>query len=444
MAQKTNAPGLSLARSASLNQEYTNMSPQSPVPKGETLPKRFIGLDVHKHYLIAYGVDTDLNVILPAQRVELSRLDAWMQKTLRPDDALVLEMTTNTWELYDELSPHVLSLTVVHPPHVALITRSQVMNDKIAASILARLLAKGLLVSIWIPPQEVRDLRALVAQRAKMTRLVIQSKNRLHSILHRHHLAPPTGNPFLPSQRAWWQALQLSPAEKANLECDLESLTFAYQQIQRIETTLKQLAAHDPRIPRLVHLPGLNLINALTILAAIGTIARFPDAKHLVGYAGLGVRIHDSGQTTRSGRITKAGRIELRSALIEAAQIAANTHPHWKAELQRLEPRLGRNKAIVAIARKLLVTVWHVLATDEPDRFADLNMVAKKFMQFTYRLGKDNRPAGQSTAEYVRFHLDELGLGADLHAIPWGQKKKPLPLPPSKLPAKEVSGVPNT
>jgi transposase len=409
------------------------MSPQSPVPNGETRAKRFIGLDVHKHYLIAYGVTADLNVVLPAQRVELSRLDAWMNKTLLPDDALVLEMTTNTWELYDELAPHVLSMTVVHPLHVALITRSQVMNDKIAASVLARLLAKGLLVSIWIPPQEVRDLRALVAQRTKMTRLVIQSKNRLHSILHRHHLAPPTGNPFLPSQRAWWQALQLSSAEKANLECDLEALTFAYQQIQRIETTLKQLAAHDPRIPRLVHLPGLNLINALTLLAAIGTISRFPDAKHLVGYAGLGARVHDSGMTTRTGGITKAGRTELRSALVEAAQIAANTHPHWKAELKRLEPRLGRNKAIVAIARKLLVTVWYVLATNQPDRFADLDMVAKKFMQFTYRLGKENRPQGQSTAEYVRFHLDELGLGADLQAIPWGQKKKPLPLPPSRL-----------
>ena len=54
-------------------------------------------------------------------------------------------------------------MLVVHPPHVALITRSQVMNDKIAASILARLLAKGLLVGIWIPPQEVRELRGLVA-----------------------------------------------------------------------------------------------------------------------------------------------------------------------------------------------------------------------------------------------------------------------------------------
>ena len=154
--------------------EIIPLSPKVKEPVVEN-PSRFVGLDVHKHYLIALGVDEQLNVVLPTQRVELSHLEAWMQKTLTPQDAVVLEMTTNTWELYDELSRYVHSVTVVHPPHVALITRSQVMNDKIAASILARLLAKGLLVSIWVPPQEVRELRGLVAQRSKMTRLSTQA-----------------------------------------------------------------------------------------------------------------------------------------------------------------------------------------------------------------------------------------------------------------------------
>jgi len=170
---------------------------------------RYIGLDVHKHYLIALGVDENLEVVLPARRVELSHLEAWMKKTLTRQDAVVLEMTTNTWQLYDELSAHAGSVTVVHPPHVALITRAQVMNDKIAASILARLLAKGLLVGIWVPPQEIREMRGLVAQRQKMTQLATQAKNRLHAVIQRHHLQPPAGNPFSKSQNEWWQALQL-------------------------------------------------------------------------------------------------------------------------------------------------------------------------------------------------------------------------------------------
>ena len=92
-------------------------------------------------------------------------------------------------------------MTVVHPPHVALITRSQVMNDKIAASILARLLAKGLLVGIWVPPQEIREARGLVAQRQKMVRLATQAKNRLHAVIQTHHLVPPEGNPFADAQQ---------------------------------------------------------------------------------------------------------------------------------------------------------------------------------------------------------------------------------------------------
>ncbi len=416
-----------------------------------TIPRRFIGLDVHKHYLIAIGVDADLQQVLGPQRVELSRLDAWMDKTLRPDDALALEMTTNTWQLYDELSPHVQSVTVVHPPHVALITRAQVMTDKIAALTLARLLAKDLLVSVWVPPQEVRDLRALVAQRTKMTRLATQAKNRLHASLQRHHLAPPAGNPFHPNQSGWWNALPLGKLEQANQHSDLDTLRFAEGQLTRLTSTMNEIAA-DPstslraseRVPRLVQLSGFAAVTSLTVLAAIGTITRFPDPKHLVGYAGLGARVHDSGMTTRTGRITKSGRKDLRAAMVEAAQTAANTHPHWKAELKRLEPRLGRNKAIVAIARKLLVAVWYVL-NGQPDRFAEPELVARKFFQHAYRIGQDNRPEGQSTAEYLREQLDQLGLGAELTRIPWGSKKKPLPLPPSKLLVqKEVSGVPHT
>ncbi len=403
------------------------MTPSIPVPK------RFIGLDVHKHYLIATGVDADLHQILGPQRVELFNLGKWMEKTLHQNDAVVLEMTTNTWQVYDDLLPYVQSITVVHPPHVALIVRAQVMTDKIAAVTLARLLAKGLLVGIWVPPSEVQQLRALIAQRTKMTRLSTQAKNRLHAILHRHHILPLAGNLFHPDRRDWWKALLLPFAEKATLLCDLETLAFAQQQCDQIETTLKTLGAQDERVTRLVHLPGISLINALTILGAVGDIQRFPTPKKLVGYAGLGGRVHDSGMTTRTGRITKAGRRDLRAALVEAAQTAVNTHPHWKAELARLEPRLGRNKAIVAIARKLLVTVWHVLSRNATDKYAEPVRVARKYMQYAYYLGKANRPASQSSAEYVREQLDHLEIGKDLKEIPWGTKKPPLALPPSKL-----------
>jgi transposase len=403
--------------------------------------KRYIGLDVHKHYLIVLGVDEDLNVVLPARRVEFSYLETWMKKTLTKQDEVVLEMTTNTWQLYDEFMVYAGSVLVVHPPHVALITRSQVMNDKIAASILARLLAKGLLVGIWVPPQEVRELRGLVAQRQKMMRLATQAKNRLHAVLQRHHLKPPAGNPFAKANNNWWQALTLGKLEKMNMQSDLETLQFAEHQEARLEEEMTMIAAEDEKTGRLIHITGFGVITAVTVLAAIGDIARFMEPKKLVGYAGLGARVHDSGLTTRTGKITKAGRRDLRVALVEAAHIAANNHPHWKAELARLQARLGYNKAIVAIARKLVLTVWYVLQ-GKADKHAEPKAVAQKMLKFAYGVGKAHRPTGQTAAQFARIRMDALGLGMELTSIPWGSKT-PIPLPPSSLKTKR-SDVPNT
>lgn len=395
-------------------------------------PDRFVGLDVHKHYLIAAAVDPDRNEVMSPRRVQLVRLDSWMRKTLTPQDAVVLEMTTNAFQLYDDLLPHVHSVTVVHPPHVSLITRAQVMTDKIAARTLAKLHAVGLLPSVWIPPQAVQDHRALVAQRAKMVRLSTQAKNRLHAVLHRHHLLPPSGALFEPTMHEWWLGLEISALERTRVRCDLNTLVFAQGQIDLLEEAMLVLATQDDRVPLLLQLPGVGLITAITLLAAIGDISRFPLAKKLVGYAGLGARVHDSGQTRRTGRITKAGRRDIRAVIIEAAHVAARTHPYWQEVLARLEPRLGRNKAIVAIARKLLVSVWHVLTKGCSDRFADPEYVARKLLKHAYRLGRAHRPQGQTAAQYVRYLLDRLGLGAELTSIPLDKTRR-IHLPPSQL-----------
>jgi hypothetical protein len=89
-------------------------------------------------------------------------------------------------------------------------------------------------------------------------------------------------------------------------------------------------------------------------------------------------------------------------------------------------------KAMVAIARKLLVAVWHVLSKGCADRFADPERVARKLLDHAYRLGPTRRPQGQTAAQYVRQQLDRLGLGAELAAIPLGKTRR-IVLPPSQL-----------
>jgi len=264
--------------------------------------------------------------------------------------------------------------------------------------------------------------------------LQTQAKNRLHSALFRHALQPPDrADPFTPECRTWWEKLPVSELERINVLNDLDTLQFAQQQITHLTEYIGQIAVKDDRVPLLVQLPGISLLGAITLLAAIGDITRFESAKQLVGYAGLGTRVHDSGQLHTSGRITKTGRRDIRRVVVEAAQSAVRSHPHWKAELARLEPRIGREKAVVAIGRKLLVAVWHVLTDHEVDRFAEPTNVACSFFAFAYKVGVKHLPEGQSALAFTRQQLDRLQIGAGLQRIPWGSKS--YKLPPSKLTA---------
>ncbi len=402
----------------------------------DSTPLRFIGLDIHKHYLVAAGVDHQKNLVFGPHHVPFTQLEAWISKYLNLRDAVVIEMTTNAWKMHDLLAPHVHSVTVVHPPHVALIVRAQVKTDKKAALTLAQLHAAGLLPAVWVPPQEVRDLRILVAQRYNMVRLVTAIKNRLHSLLHSKQIIPPESiQMFDPEARSWWESLPLTPLELTRLQTDLDTLAFARQQVLRLERCLGQIAAQDARMPLLVQLPGIGLLNGITILAAIGDITRFPEAKKLVGYAGLGARVHDSGMTYQTGRITKAGRRDLRRAMVEAANHAIKSHPHWKAEFERLEKRKGRSKAVIAVARKMLVAVWHILTKVEADRHAQPQQVATSLFTLAHRMRTKNLPDGLTALQFTRRQLDRLGVGSEVTHIPWGSKRFKLPqssLPPGK------------
>jgi transposase len=299
---------------------------------------------------------------------------------------------------------------------------------------LARLSAAGLIPEVWVPPHHVRELRALLAHRRRLVKTQTMLKNRLHSLLHRHQLVPPAGNPFLPKQRTWWTNLKVSSTEQLHVRHDLDTLSQLAQQIKEIDAELRRLSCLAPwseAMPYVLQLPGIGLIIAMTILAAIGDVSRFPSAKKLVGYSGLGAAVHDSGQTHRSGRITKEGRKELRHALVEAAWITVETSPFWKTQFERLARRMHPNKAIVAIARQLLVVIWHVLTERAADQQADPDMVAFKLMTWSWKLTDEQRD-GLTTRQFIRYHLLRLNLGHDLTHVVRGRAKR-LIAPPEEV-----------
>jgi transposase len=302
------------------------------------------------------------------------------------------------------------------------IGQAKVKTDKQDVMKLAKLCAAGLIPQVWVPPVHVRELRMLFSHRRRLVKVSTLVKNRLQSLLHRQQLAAPVGETFSQANRAWWEQLAASATERLHIRHDLAALQQVDEQLAEVEAELNRLSTSEPWasvMPYLMQLPGLGLITALTVLAALGEVTRFESAKKLVGYAGLGASVHSSGETHRTGRITKTGRRDLRFVLVEAAWAAVEHHPYWKAEFARLARRMDENKAIVAIARRLLVAIWHVLTERVADKHAEPERVATKLMRWSWELTDEQR-GGLTTRQFIRYHLMRLQLGEDLTHLYYG------------------------
>ena len=398
------------------------MSTESSLPI-----ERYLGIDLHKHYLVIGGVNAKQAIVLPPRRLDLDDWPKWAKAHLTKSDLVVVEATTNAWDFYDVTSPFVQRVVVANAAKIALIAKTRVKTDQKDVMVLARLLAAGLIPEVWVPPMEVRELRSLISHRRRVIDIRTALKNRLQSVLHRHHLVLPSGDPFAAVHREWWDTLAVSPTERLHLKHDLATVAQLDTQVAEIDVELQRLSCVAPwseRVTYLIQLPGVGLITAMTILSAIGDITRFEHAKEVVGYAGLGASVHDSGQTHHTGRITKQGRKELRTVLVEAAWSAVEYSAFWKAEFERLGRCLDQMKAIVAIARKLLVVVWHVLTEQAADKHAEVKLLGTKLMRWSWEL-TDAQRGGLTTRQFVRVQLMRLKLGEDLtHFIYGGMPRR--------------------
>jgi transposase len=400
-----------------MGREEDQEMPTAELP--HALATRFVALDVHRQYLVVGAVDSQQQVVLTPRRFGFAAFAEWASVHLTHADTVVFEATSNAWLLYDPLQPLVAEVVVAHPQAVKLIAAARVKTDSRDTIKLASLLAANLIPAVWVPPQAVRELRALVTHRNRLVQQRTQAANRLHSVLHRHNLDPPSGIPFAVHQREWWLVLDLPFSEKLRVQQDLSLYQTLTGLINEIEAELGRLSTCDPwvkQVPFLVQLPGVGVLSALRILAAIGEITRFPSAKHLVGYAGLGASVHQSGETNRGGRITKEGRSDLREVMVEAAWVAVEHHPHWKAQFERLAARIGKQKAIVAVARKLLVTIWHVLSQQEADCHAQIEAVTRKLLNWISHAGAT--PGKKRDRLLLLYqYLDQLGLSEEVEEV---------------------------
>jgi len=380
--------------------------------------RRYVALDIHKHYCVVAGVDREGRVVLQPVRVEHADLEGWLKKNLRASDYVVIESTTNAWHVYDLLVAGVERVLVANPIQVKQIARARVKTDIRDTLILARLLAANLVPEVWVPPVHVRQLRQLLSQRRQFVETHTQIVNRMHSVAHRHHLHHPAGKRFNEKNTVWQKDQRLSQIEQFQLGLEMENRVYIEKQINKIGKEVAKMSHQKPWAESmyLMQLPGFGVITGMTVLAAIGEIQRFESARHLASYSGLTPGLEQSGTKYREKGITKEGRKELRWAMVEVAQRAVKSDPHWKQRFQELQQRMHRNQAMVAIARRLLELVWYVLTRRQPYRHFSQERIAYKYLTWAWQMDDEARD-GLTRQQFTRYYLMRLGIGQDLTRI---------------------------
>jgi transposase len=352
---------------------------------------RFIGLDVHRDFCeVAIA---EAGRVRRARRVETTpaALELFAQ-SLAGDDRVALEVTGNALAIARIIEPHVGRVVLANPKAVKNATRSA-KTDKLDARTLARLLAAGFLAEVWPPDERTRVLRRRISRRAQLVRQRTREKNQVHAILIRNLKGrAPVTDLFGSAGRRWLAEQELPVDEREMLEACLRGIDFLDREVAAIDRALAELVLASAELRRLLTLPGVNVVAACALLAAIGDIRRFPTARQLVGYLGLDPKVRQSGsEPARHGRISKQGPGETRHVLVEAAWHAARTSGPLRAFHQRIAARRGSNIATVAVARKLAVIAWHMLSRGEDYAFARPSLTREKIRKLELATGAERQ-----------------------------------------------------
>jgi transposase len=332
---------------------------------------RSIGLDIHRSFAQVAVVEDGLCRDEGRIGVTPEALREWAE-TLDPADEVAFEATGNSDAIAVLLEPLVRRVVVSNPRKTRAIAEAKVKTDKVDARILAQLLAADFLPPVWLPDDRTRMLRRQIARRTHLVRQRTRLKNQVHAILARN-LAPtcPVSDLFGKAGRHWLAAQELPPDERRSVSALVRQLDFHGDELKAVDAELAVGALDDPVVARLMTVPGIDSIVALSILAAVGDFGRFSSPDKLVSYLGLNPKVRQSGVSPAShGRITKAGRAQARGMLVEAAWSAARAAGPLRAFYRRINARRGFQVAVVATARKMAVLCWHLVTKHEDYAFA--------------------------------------------------------------------------
>jgi len=277
-----------------------------------------------------------------------------------------MESTGSVWStLYNNLDERRIPVVLANPLKTRAIASARIKTDKVDARILAHLLRGDLVAECYVPPRELREIRALVRHRAGLVRMRSTVKNRVHALLDEHGLRCEYSDMFGKKGRECLRSLELGSIDRLVLDNHLQHVESLEGQIGRVDEEIRRRASLDEDVRLLLSLTGVDVYTALLIRSEIGSIDRFPDYKRLISWAGLAPSLHQSGTLEVHGGVTRQGSRMLRWIMVEAARSAVRHDGRMMAFYERVKHRRGDGKAVVAVACKMLKIIWFMLSRRE-------------------------------------------------------------------------------
>jgi len=327
----------------------------------------YIGLDIHKK-TISYCVKKADGTIAQQGKIAADRkaIHQWMEGLPGPWLG-AMEATLFTGWVYDFLKPHAVDLKVAHPEMLKAITAAKKKNDRADAEKIADLLRANLLPECHMLSEELRELRRILRYRNMIVRTATKMKNKMSGLLME---VGATYSKEKLHRRKYFATLlerveDVPTSVKDMLKLSRSSLEMFEVVQKKLVRTLREDNLIHARVERLMSIKGVGEVMALTWVLETGDSSRFHNARQAISYCGLCSAQRESAGKDQRGPISRKRNKHLQTILIEAAKLA----PRWNPQLAALHDKElkkgNRNRATLAVARKL---VEYMLAVERQQK----------------------------------------------------------------------------
>lgn len=372
--------------------------------------RQVVGLDAHCRKLM-FSIwditeDFDLETATPSQTIsgELDSLESIIMKHTFEGAEIVIEASTNSFKLARRIEKLGREAIIVKSDTVKNFSPQYAVTDKSDAANLARARISKVAARVYIPTEEEQTYRSIANAHLAATKDCVRIANRIWGFCSENGLPLPKNLSITSAERLLKEEGDSLNAIQYGI---LDDLVWRFKAAQTSEVHYAQLmstiVAQNPMMQQLLQVLGIGYIIAFTLVAYIGDIRRFKTPKKLCAYIGVVPTINASGEfESKNHRISRAGVPILKAFLAQGAQSAIRYGKlpihEWARYISA--KRQCRNIAIMALARKIVVYVWHIMMGHTIVYKEMPKSLKVKTLKVAHKIGKEKRAKlGYKTAK---------------------------------------------